>query len=185
MKKLLSILLLALVSSAVPAFAQDKPGLVATDVVEEVVTVTGVNYADRTVTIAGPSGEETTIMVPDQSQNLDQVYAGSRFRVVYAQSVVIAVVGEKAEPAAGAIDRVELAPKGAVPGGTIVSVKEITARVEGIENAARTVSVRGPSGELRKYIVGPEVTRFDNIQVGDTVVLRYTEALGFKMIQDK
>ena len=42
-----------------------------------------------------------------------------------------------------------------------------------------------PSGELRKYAVGPEVQRFDNIQVGDTVVLRYTEALGFKMITDK
>jgi hypothetical protein len=186
MKKLPSIALLAIVAIlTLPAFAQDKPGIVAADVVEQIVTVRGVNHAERTVTIATPAGEETTIKVPDQSQNLDQVHVGAQFRVVYAQSVVIAVVGEKSEPAAGSIDRIELAPKGDIPGGTIVSVKEITARVEGIENAARTVSVRGPSGELRRYAVGPEVTRFDNIQVGDTVVLRYTEALGFKMIQDK
>ncbi len=36
-----------------------------------------------------------------------------------------------------------------------------------------------------KYKVGPEVERFDNIQVGDTVVLRYTEAIGLRMIVDK
>lgn len=185
MKKLLLAVLFTLASWGVSALAQDKPGLVAADMVEEVVTVRGVNYVDRTVTIAGPTGEVTTIKVPDQSQNLDQVYAGARFRVVYAQSVVIAVVGAKSEPGAAAVDKVELAPKGDIPGGVVVSVKEITARVEGIENSSRTVSVRGPSGELRKYAVGPEVQRFDNIQVGDTVVLRYTEALGFKMIVDK
>jgi hypothetical protein len=79
----------------------------------------------------------------------------------------------------------DLAPKGAIPRGTIVSVTEITARVKGIESSSRTVSVRGPSGELRKYAVGPEVARFDCIRVDDSVVLRYTEALGFRMIQDK
>lgn len=185
MKNFLYAAAFAFVSWTATVHAQDKPGIVATDVVEEVVTVRAVNHVERTVTIAGPTGEETTIKVPDQSQNLDQVYAGARFRVVYAQSVVIAVVGEKSEPGAAMADKVELAPKGDIPGGVVVSVKEITARVEGIENASRTVSVRGPSGELRKYVVGPEVQRFDNIQVGDTVVLRYTEALGFKMIDDK
>jgi hypothetical protein len=185
MRKLLPIAVLAVASWSASALAQDKPGIVAADVVEQVVTVKDVNYAERTVTIAGPTGEEATIKVPDEAQNLDQVHAGSRFRVVYAQSVVIAVVGAKGEPGAAAVDKVELAAKGDIPGGTVVSVKEITARVEGIENANRTVSVRGPSGELRKYAVGPEVERFDNIQVGDTVVLRYTEALGFKMIRGR
>lgn len=185
MKTLLLVALLTLASWGTPVLAQDKPGLIAADMVEEIVTVQAVNHAERTVTIAGPTGEVTTIKVPDESQNLDQVHAGSRFRVVYAQSVVIAVVGEKSEPGAAMADKVELAPKGDIPGGMVVSVKEITARVEGIENASRTVSVRGPSGELRKYAVGPDVQRFDNIQVGDTVVLRYTEALGFKMITDK
>ncbi len=185
MKLKLYAALLVLLCWVAPASADDKPGVVVADVVEQIVTVQAVNYTERTVTIALPTGEVTTIKVPDESKNLDQVHAGSRFRVVYAQSVVIAVIGEKSEPSAGSVDRMELAAKGDIPGGTLVSVKEITARVEGMENAARTVSVRGPSGELRRYVVGPEVQRFDNIQVGDTVVLRYTEAIGFKMIEDK
>ena len=46
------------------------------------------------------------------------------------------------------------------------------------------MTVRGPSGRLRKVAVGPEVERFDNVAVGDTVVLRYTEALGLRMIKE-
>jgi hypothetical protein len=65
----------------------------------------------------------------------------------------------------------------------MVSVKQVTAKVEGINYAERWVTIRGPLGGLRKLAAGPEVVRFDSVQVGDTVVLRYTEALGLKMLK--
>jgi len=170
--------------SAAAAVAQDKPGVVAADAVDAVLTVRGVNYVERTVTFATQEGEVSTIKVPDEAQNLDQVYAGARFKVRYVQSVVLGVVGAESQPSAGEVQRVELAAKGDTPAGTVVSVKQITARVEGIDYANRTVAVRGPLGGLRRFSVGPEVQRFDNVQVGDTIVLRYTEALGLRMIKE-
>jgi hypothetical protein len=184
MKTILGGVGMVIVLSAAAAVAQDKPGVVAADAVDAVLTVRGVNYAERTVTFATQEGEVSTIKVPDEAQNLDQVYAGARFRVRYVQSVVLGVVGVGSQPSAGEVQKVELAAKGDTPGGTVVNVKQITARVEGIDYANRTVAVRGPLGGLQRFSVGPEVQRFDNVQVGDTVVLRYTEALGLRMIKE-
>jgi hypothetical protein len=175
---------LAAVLFAACAAAEDKPGVIATDSAEAVLTVRGVNYVERTVTFANADGELSTIKVPDEAQNLDQVYAGARFHVTYLRSVVIGVIPGGNQPAASEVEKVELAPKGATPGGAVVNVKQVTALVEGVNYESRTVAVRGPSGNLQRFDVSPDVERFDNIQVGDTVLLRYTEALGLKMIKE-
>jgi len=131
--------------AASTAVAQDKPGVVAAEATEAVLTVRAVNYVDRTVTFATADGELSTIAVPDEAQNLDQVYTGARFRVTYLQSVVLAVVPGRNQPAAADVQKVELAPKGATPGGTFFNVKQITGTVEGVDYANRTVAVRGPT----------------------------------------
>ena len=58
-----------------PAAAQDKPGAVVTEAVEEIVTVRAVNQEARTVTLEAPNGNVVTMKVPDEAQNLDQVHA--------------------------------------------------------------------------------------------------------------
>jgi len=184
MKPILRLLSVALSLWTAIAFAQDKPGIVATDAVEAVLTVRGVNYVERTVTFATREGDMQTIKVPDEAQNLDQVYAGAKFKVLYVQSLVIGVTDLQHAPSADEAQKVQLAAKGDTPGGTFVNVKQITATVEDISHEERWVTVRGPSGRLRKVSVGAEVERFDNVGVGDTVVLRYTEALGLRMIKE-
>jgi hypothetical protein len=184
MKSVIGSLSLLLSLCAATAFAQDKPGVVATEAVETVLTVRGVNHVERTVTFAAPDGDVQTIKVPDESQNLYQVYAGAKFRVLYAQSLVVGVTDLQHPPSADEAQKMELAAKGDTPGGVFVNVKQITATVEGINHEERWVTVRGPQGGLRKLSVRPEVERFNNINVGDTVVLRYTEALALKMIKE-
>ena len=130
MKPILRALSVALALCATAAFAQDKPGLVAADAVETVLTVRGVNHVERTVTFATPEGDVETIKVPDEAQNLYQVYAGAKFRVLYVQSLVIGVTDLQHAPSADEAQKVQLAAKGATPGGTFVNVKQITATVE-------------------------------------------------------
>ncbi len=168
---------------AVSAVAQDRPGMVVTEAVDAVLTVRAVNYAERTVTFATPQGDLQTIKVPDEAQNLDQVYAGARFKVRYLQSVVVDVVDVESKPSAQEAQKMELAAKGDNPGGVIVNVKQVTARVEDIDYANRLVAIRGPQGKVSIFKVGPEVRRFGNVQIGDTIVVRYTEALGMSMIK--
>jgi hypothetical protein len=185
MKQLTRVIILCAALGASSAWSQDKPGAVTAAEVETVVTVRGVNQQERTVTVEGPEGDVVTFKVPDESQNLDQVYAGAKFKVRYLQAVAVGVVPEGGEPSAEAVETVEMAPKGATPGGIIARVTQITGKVEGIDQDTRTLSVRGPSGELRRFAVSEDIENLDQLQVGDTVGLRVTEAMAMEMLQQQ
>ena len=114
--------------TAIAAAAErDTPGAVVADAVEEIVTVRAVNQEARTVTVEAPNGNIVTIKVPPESQNLDQVYAGAKFLVRYLQSVAVFISPTGGEPSADEGTAMQLAEKGATPGGVIVTVKQVQA----------------------------------------------------------
>ena len=78
----------------------------------------------------------------------------------------------------------QLAPKGDTPGAVIVEVKQLQARVDAIDYDDRTVVLTGPQGDHVKLKVDERVEHLDDVRPGDTVVVRYTEALGLRMIAD-
>ena len=65
--------------------------------------------------------------------------------------------------------------------GTITNMAKITASVEAIDAAARTVTLKGPRGKVVTLAVGPEVKNFAQVKVGDLVVVRYAEALTLEL----
>jgi len=150
---------------------------------EEVVVVRAVDQRARSVTVEGPAGELVTIRVPPQSQNLDQVYPGARFRVRYLQSVALFMSKSGDAPSSEQATAIEFAEKGANPGGVIVNVNQIEARVETVNYQDRTVLVTGPDGNQVKLSVDERVQDFDAVKAGDTVVVRYTEAVAMTMIR--
>ena len=183
MKQLLTLLCAAaaLVCS-LQAIAQNEPGVLFTEAVETVVTVRGVHYVNRTVTVETQDGERVTIKVPEESQNLYQIHPGAKFKVRYAQAVAVGLLAPGEEPSAGAGEAMKLAPKGATPGGVLVSVVQISGKIEAIDYAARTILVRGPQGNVREFVVSDMFQRFEDLKVGDVVGLKVTEALGMEMI---
>lgn len=185
MKHIASIIGLCAALAVSTAWAQEKPAAVAASEVETVVTIRAVNQLDRTVSVDGPDGELITFKVPDESQNLDQIRPGSKFKVRYLEAVAVGVVEGGGAPSAEAVDVVEMAPKGANPGGVLARITQITGTVEEIDHHQRNLSVRGPAGELRRFTVSEEVENLDNVQVGDTVGLRVTEALAMEMLQQQ
>jgi len=82
---------------------------------------------------------------------------------------------------------VDLAARGATitataPGkGVAERVAQITASVEAVDSAKRSVTLKGPAGDIVTLPVGPEVQNFDQIRVGDLVVVRYLEALALEL----
>jgi hypothetical protein len=178
-------LLAAVLILPVAASAQaDKPGAVVTDVVEVVVVVREVNQQTRKVVIETPDGKRATIVVPPEAQNLDQVSVGSKFRMRYLQSVAVYISPTGGEPDAAEVTEMQLAEKGATPAGVVVNVKQVQARVEEIDYAARTVVLTGPDGNRVKVTVDEKVKRFAEVKAGDIVVVRYTEGLAMKMIKE-
>jgi hypothetical protein len=65
--------------------------------------------------------------------------------------------------------------------GVAANVVEVTASVQAIDKANRTVTIKGPRGHVETVVAGPEVKNFDQIKVGDNVVLRYVEALSLEL----
>ena len=65
--------------------------------------------------------------------------------------------------------------------GVAANVVEITASVQAVNKADRTVTIRGPRGNVQTVEAGPEVKNFDQIKVGDMVALRYVEALTLEL----
>ena len=185
MNKFIAPLLIAAAMLPISLQAQaDKPGAVAAEAVEAVVVVRAVNYQARTVTLQGPRGNLVTMQVPPEAQNLDQVYAGAKFRVRYLQSLAVFISPVGGAPAVDEASTMELAEKGATPGGVIVNVKQLQARVEEIDYAARTVALKGPEGNVVELAVDERVQRLNEVKRGDIVVVRYTEALAMKMIKE-
>jgi hypothetical protein len=164
-------------------YAEDKPGAVVTEVAETVVTVTAVDQQARTVTVQRQDGELVTIQVPPESQNLDQVYPGARFLVRYLQSVAVFISPVGGAPSGDVGASMQLAEKGATPGGVITQVIQVQARVDAIDYENRTVVLTGPEGNSVKLVVDERVKRLNEVTVGDIVVVGYTQALAAEMIR--
>jgi hypothetical protein len=65
--------------------------------------------------------------------------------------------------------------------GVAERVAEITATVKAVDAAQRSVTLEGPGGDIVTLPVGPEVDNFDQIRVGDLVVVRFLEALALEL----
>jgi hypothetical protein len=177
-----AVLCSSLIAPGAPA-QQVARGVLQAAATEEIVVVRAVDQQARSVTVEAPGGDLVTIRVPPQSQNLDQVYPGARFRVRYLQSVALFMSKSGGAPSSEEATAMEFAEKGATPGEVIVNVRQIEARVETVNYQDRTVVVTGPDGNQVKLSVDERVQDFDAVKAGDTVVVRYTEALAMTMIR--
>jgi hypothetical protein len=165
------------------ASVPDRPGVVYASRARTTATVKAVDRQQRTVTLEGAGGRTVTVKVPPEAQNLDRVQVGDRVMAEYLDAVALFVRKADAPPTAGEVSAVRLAPKGGTPGGVVVNVVEVTARVEAIDHATRTVTLRGPEGGTRTVTVDPSVQRLEEVKAGDEVVIRHTEALA--LVLDK
>ena len=58
---------------------------------------------------------------------------------------------------------------------------EVTAKIEAIDHTSRMVTLKDKDGDLETIYAGPEVKRFDELKVGDTVTFRYYESVAYQI----
>jgi hypothetical protein len=56
---------------------------------------------------------------------------------------------------------------------------ELTTKIEAIDKTARLVTLKDKDGATETIHCGPEVKRFDELKVGDTVTFRYYESVAY------
>src|SRR5262245_58038641 len=105
-------------------------------------------------------------------------------KLILAPAVAVAILSSPAlaqQPGAtgGAVGKSE-------PGkATIAEAAALSAQVVGLDKATRTVTLKGPKGNVVDIVAGDEVKNFDQIKLGDFVVARYVQALTLELMKSK
>ncbi len=69
----------------------EKPGMVAIDVVSEIVTVEAIDKANQKVKLKGPDGQVATVKVDPSIGDLTKIKVGDKIRVTYTKALAISV----------------------------------------------------------------------------------------------
>jgi ribosomal 50S subunit-recycling heat shock protein len=56
---------------------------------------------------------------------------------------------------------------------------ELTTKIEAIDKTERLLTLKDKDGEVETIYCGPEVKRFDELKVGDTITIRYYESVAY------
>jgi hypothetical protein len=157
--------------------AVDKPSIRESNTTTVTAMVEGVDMANRMVTLKGEDGKSFTVPVSEDVKNLPQVEVGDQVKVEYFEAIAIQVMAaDGTAPSAMAGQAMGTAEAGEKPAGAMVNEVTVTTTIEAIDKAAQTVTLKGPEGDLQTVQVrNPK--NLENVEVGDQVVITYTESL--------
>ena len=158
----------------------DAAGAIEVGAITATSKVTAVDPAKRTVTLVNEADETNTYKLGKNVRNFDQIKVGDEVKATLLESLAVTVSKSSAPPNAGERGVVAVAPKGAMPGVIMAKTRQITAKIVSVDPQARTVTVEGPAGGTPTIKVGPKVN-LDELQKGDDVTLRVTDALAIRV----
>jgi hypothetical protein len=105
-------------------------------------------------------------------------------KLILAPAIAVAILGSPVfaqQP--GAVGGAVVASEAGK--ATIARAAEVSAQVVGLDKATRTVTLKGPKGNVVDIVAGDEVKNFDQIRLGDFVVARYVQALTLELRKTK
>jgi hypothetical protein len=193
MRTLLSLLVIAVFSAALPAAAQkpdaqggtvvaSEPGKAAVMRPAQIsAQVVAIDKATRTVTLKGPKGNVVDVVAGDEVQNFDQIKVGDFLMVRYMQSLMLEL--QKTKSGSTVITDNAAAAK-AQPGErpAVAAAREVKAiaKVTAVNPKKKLISLKGPRGNTVDLDVqNPD--QFKVVKVGDEVLVTYTEAVAISI----
>lgn len=67
----------------------------------------------------------------------------------------------------------------------VVGAVKVTAQVVALDKSTRTVTLKGPKGNMVEVVAGDEVKNFDQIKVGDMLAVTYVQSLSLELQKAK
>ena len=162
--------------TTVVAAEQGVPGGIIVDTYEATATVTGIDAANRKVTLVKPDGEKGTVKCGPEVVNFDQIRIGDQVKATVAEQLVVYMAKDNPPASAGEAALVALAPKGAKPGGLMANTVQVIAKVTAIDLKHHKATLKLPDGTSKTFAVRKDVDLTQR-QVGEEVVIRCTEAV--------
>jgi hypothetical protein len=145
--------------------------------------VEAVDLQKRELALRGPLGNVITFTVDERVRRLNEIKVGDEVVADYYVSLATEIRDPTAEETESPLTLVAAAgkaPFGIPPGvGGVSQIRAVVA-VVGIARPAQTVMVRGPLG---RYVAArvADPARLQGLQLGDTIVVTYTEAVAISV----
>jgi uncharacterized OB-fold protein len=147
---------------ALPGWAQVKE--LPTQTTTIAGTIETIDTNKRAMNIKTADGSFVAVSVPETVQRFGELKVGDKVKATYNNNVMVRVK----PPGEAAVDSTQTDRAKSPTAGTHVMVRTMTARIVGIDKAARSVSFEGPNGwKYSRRVVDPAV--FDQVKVGDKV----------------
>ncbi len=173
MKTVMAAALLAMVSLAQPASAQDSLASTAEGVISAVqpvhiqAKIVGIDAGARTVTLKGADGRAAIVLVSDKVAGFDKLAVGDNVDVLYKNALLVKT--EKVKGASKGIrERVDTHVYAPASGGYESARQvEVLATVQKVDHKKRLVTLRG-AYQTQTLEAGPDVD-LKEVKVGATV----------------
>lgn len=182
----LFLLLAALCLACAAALAEDadsqQPGVRAAAVQVSAV-ITAIDQDTRELTLRMPHGDYVTIVASPDIQRFGEFAVGDAIVATYVTSLggeVRKPTPEELETPWQELDAAAVAGMDIPPGVAGMRVIKAVCTIEGMNRVAGTAMIEDPRGKY--HLIGdiaPE--RFEGVQLGDTVVMVYTQALALTL----
>jgi hypothetical protein len=140
-----------------------------------VATVEGVDLKTRMVKLRSLEGRPFTVHVGKEAVNLPQLRVGDKVEITYAQSLEVRM----AEPGEvrNDVDAITGSAKpGSKPAAVGITETNITAEILNLDKANETATLKMADGSVATVKV-QNPANLDKVKVGDTIAIKYLEAL--------
>jgi Cu/Ag efflux protein CusF len=182
------LMLLGLASAAVAADKEIHKMEVEDQIlVTATATVQELDVEKREVTLKGPLGDISTLKVAEEVKRLNEIKVGDKVTAKY----YVSIAGELREPTEEekknpimVVTGTAKAPKTSAPAAGEVNVIRVVATVEGLERPTRLLVLKGPRGKYMS-VRARDVKRLEQLHLGDTIVVTFTEALAISVEKEK
>jgi hypothetical protein len=156
------------------------PGGTMVETHKTTATVTGIDPADREVTMVTPEGKKSKVTVDPAVRNFSQIQIGDQVKATVTKTVSIRLLEPGETMSSGLSTNVTVAPEGAKPGVVTTETAQSTARIEALDAKKRKVTLRYPDGDAEKYDVRKDVD-MSKAHVGQEVLIQSTEAKAIRV----
>jgi Cu/Ag efflux protein CusF len=142
----------------------------------ETVVVSGIDRANRTVTLSNADGERSTMSVPKEIKAYDKLKVGDHVDIDYYESIAVSIAPPGAKPSVSSQSMSGRTGPGA---GMTGKQTTVTAKVVSVDPAANKVTFKGPKGNIETTTVSdPELQKkLPDLKPGQAVQFTYTQAM--------
>jgi len=146
-------------------------------------TVAAINHQTRVVTLKGPLGNDVSFVVSEEVQRLNEVAVGDKVTVDYVVSLAGEVraptEAEKKTPYAVSTEQAR-SPDGKAPAVGLVRTIRAVGTIAKLDATIQLVTLKGPRGNTLPVRM-TDSAKFNQLHVGDTVIMTYTEAIALSL----